>query len=124
MQIEQAAGCWFLAALPALNSSLAVGHNPVLPSMLCQTTRMASLNKEGRADRWEPSVALPASVPQSSFDLLVLTHPLLQQDLKLIHKRTFHVIRSQFPLRQTGDTCRPAPERHLQLSAPDGQEWK
>lgn len=46
IQIEQAAGHSLLAALPALNSSLAIGHNPVVPFLLCQTTKMASLHKD------------------------------------------------------------------------------
>lgn len=46
VQIEWPAGPSLLAALPALNSSLAIGHNPVAHSLLCQITRMASLHKK------------------------------------------------------------------------------
>lgn len=53
VQNERPAGPSLLAALPALNSSLAIGHNPVVHSLLCQITRMACLHKKEKRKKKE-----------------------------------------------------------------------
>ncbi len=98
VQIEWPAGPFLLAAFPALNSSLDIGHNPVVHSLLCQITRLASLHKEAEAlKRLFNHLPLSFSFLLSSlWPAMSLTHSLVEHDVNFFYNRIdqeFDIIR-------------------------------
>lgn len=105
VQIEQPAGPSLLAASPALNSSLAIGHNPVVHSLLCQITRMASLHKKKKKKEKAGSLKLlpfnhlplfSSVLPSSLWPATSMTDCLVEHDVNFIHKgrdQEFDIIR-------------------------------